>query len=262
MTLARRHFQRVTAAKASASAAEGQPIDANAYELMLAKLAEDRRRLKEVQSIERKIEIKRQILPDYAPWVQGALEAGRGGQDAVLMTVMVWRIDVGDFAGALDIAAYALRHGLVLPDQYQRDAATLIAEEIADQALASFAAGSGFAIDVLDRAEALTREHDMPDEVRAKLHKALGLAFMAAAGEPPYHGAAFARAEAARSHLRRALQLHERVGVKKELERLERAIKNSPPPATPGAGTDSTVSEATDPGAPVFAGAPGEAGSG
>ncbi|MBN4688500.1 terminase, partial [Escherichia coli] len=116
-------------------------MDANAYELMLAKLAEDRRRLKEVQSIERKIEIKRQILPDYAPWVQGALEAGRGGQDAVLMTVMVWRIDVGDFAGALDIAAYALRHGLVLPDQYQRDAATLIAEEIADQALASFSAG-------------------------------------------------------------------------------------------------------------------------
>ena len=32
-------------------------------------------------------------------------------------------------------------------------------------------------------------------------------------------------AEAARGHLKRALELHERVGVKKELERLERALK-------------------------------------
>lgn len=262
MSLARRHFQRVTAAKASASAAEGQPIDANAYELMLAKLAEDRRRLKEVQSIERKIEIKRQILPDYAPWVQGALEGGRGGQDAVLMTVMVWRIDVGDFAGALDIAAYALRHGLVLPDQYQRDTATLVAEEIADRALADFAAGTGFEAEVLERAEALTREHDMPDEVRAKLHKALGLACMAAAGEPPFIASARAQADAAHSHLRRALQLHERVGVKKELERLARGLKHSPPPDMPGADTITPERETADAGAPGNTGAPAEAGSG
>ncbi|HZH44246.1 MAG TPA: terminase endonuclease subunit [Lysobacter sp.] len=262
MTLARRHYQRVTAAKVSASAAEGEPIDANAYELMLAKLAEDKRRLKEVKSIERKVEIKRQLLPEYEPWVQGVLEAGRGGQDAVLMTVMVWRIDVGHFHAALDVAEYALRHKLVLPDQYQRDAATLVAEEIADQALGALAAGAPFDPAVLDRTEQLTREHDMPDEVRAKLHKALGLACMVAAGEPPFAGEAFAHAYSARSHFLRALQLHERVGVKKELERLERGIKNSPLPASSGADTQTTVSAAPNAGAPGDSGAPAEAGSG
>ena len=59
MTLARRHFQRVTAAAASAAAEAGEPINASAYELMLARLYEDKRRLKEVQSIERKIEISK-----------------------------------------------------------------------------------------------------------------------------------------------------------------------------------------------------------
>ena len=41
---ARAHFMRATAAEASASADSGQPLDASAYDLMLLKLAEDRRR--------------------------------------------------------------------------------------------------------------------------------------------------------------------------------------------------------------------------
>lgn len=241
MTLARRHFQRVSAAQASASADAGEPINANAYELQLIKLVEDRRRLKEVQSIERKIEIKRQLLPDYAPWVDGVLEAGRGGQDAVVMTVMVWRIDTGDFEGALQIARYALENGLVMPDQYQRDVATLVAEEVADQALAAFSAGKGFDAGVLSVTEGLTSGRDMPDEVRAKLHKALGLALTALAGEPPFATAeAHGSATVALEHLRRAVHLHDRVGVKKDIERLERAIKNSPAPAAPASATTDT----------------------
>lgn len=225
MTLARRHFQRITAAEASASAGEGEPINANAYELQLAKLYEDKRRLKDVQSIARKIEIKRQILPDYAPWIDGVLEAGRGGQDAVLMTVMVWRIDAGDFEGALQIAAYALQHGLVLPDQYQRDVATLVAEEISDQALQALGTGGTFDLSVLGVVELLTRDHDMPDEVRAKVHKAFAMANligMEQSANPP------GVAAISLDHFRRALQLHDRVGVKKDIERLERFIKNNP----------------------------------
>ncbi|UJB21885.1 phage terminase small subunit [Lysobacter gummosus] len=53
-------------------------------------LGEHRRRLKSVQSVERKVEMKRRILPEYAPWIDGVLQGGRGGQDKVLMTVMVW----------------------------------------------------------------------------------------------------------------------------------------------------------------------------
>jgi len=256
MTPARRHFQRVSAAEASASAEVGEPINANAYELQLARLYEDKRRLKDVQSIERKIEIKRQILADYAPWIDGVLEAGRGGQDAVLMTVMVWRIDAGDYLGALQIAEYALRFGLVLPEQYKRDTATIVAEEISDAALLAISTGAAFDLTVLQITEQLTRTHDMPDEVRAKVHKALGLSFAAVMKEGTPIDLARANAEEALEHLRRAFNLFDRVGVKKDIERLERFIKNNPAPApvanaaSDGQATEQAQSNAAETGAP------------
>lgn len=223
MSLARKHFQRVMAATTAASAEPGQPIKANAYELQLIALADAKRALKQVQSVERKAEVKRRVLPQFLPWVRGVLEAGRGGQDDVLMTVMVWAIDVGNFELALEIAAYALQHKLTLPDQYKRDVATLVAEEIAEQSIAAIAAGKPLNVDSLATAESLTAPHDMPDEVRAKLYKALGQAHQALAGlegEPNK-----TEAEMALTHFKRALELHDRVGVKKEIERLERVLK-------------------------------------
>jgi hypothetical protein len=209
------HYLRMTAAKASADA--GLAL-ATGYELMLAKLAEDRRRLKQVQSIQRKIEIKRALLPEYQAWVEGALQ-GPGGQDDVLMTVMVWRIDTADWSGALQIAAHALRHRLALPDQYERSLGCLIAEEIAERALASEAVPLAILLDT-DR---LTADEDMPDEARAKLAKALGHALR---GSDP---------EAALAQYRRALALHDRVGVRKDIERLERELKNAA--TTPAGGS-------------------------
>ena len=85
---ARRHFERVSVALAAADAGEA-PMQGEAYELMQAALFEDYRLLKSTQSMERKAEIKREILPKYADYVDGALEAGQGAQDDVLMTVML-----------------------------------------------------------------------------------------------------------------------------------------------------------------------------
>ncbi len=225
MSLARKHFQRVTAAKAAASASPGEPIKANAYELQLIRLADAKRALKQVQSIERKAEVKRRVLPEFDPWIQGVLEAGRGGQDDVLMTCMVWQIDVGDFPAALQIAAHALQHKLTLPDQYKRDVATLVAEEIAEQSSAAIAAGKPADLASLDRAALLTAECDMPDEVRAKLHKAIGQAHQALSGIGGDGTLDKNAAQNALAHFKRALELHDRVGVKKEIERLERALK-------------------------------------
>lgn len=260
-SLARRHFQRATSAEASASADVGAPINANAYELMLVKLAEDRRRLKQVQSIERKIEIKRDMLPAYQPWVDGALSAGRGGQDDVLMTVMVWNLDTGNYAAALQITAYALQHGLTLPDQYKRDVATLVAEELSERALTLIGAGAepGEISAALNYTEELTGDRDMPDEVRAKLHKAIGLCYAhrAAASETPDR--MHANGNAGLDHLRRAFSLHEKVGVKRDVEKLERLLKNNPynpasdgniaDPADAGKSADSGAAATGDAGA-------------
>lgn len=210
---ARAHVMRTLAAAAPAE--EVTPAHANQYELMLAQLTEHKRRLKQVKSIERKIELKRQLLPDYAPWVEGVLTGGKGQQDDVLMTIMVWHIDVGEVAMALPIAEYALKHGLTLPDQYKRDLACLLAEEVAELSIKQHAAGELVDIGSLLQIEELTRAKDMPDEVRAKLHKAAGYG-LCATDKP-----------AALEHFKRALQLYDKVGVKKDIEKLERELKNT-----------------------------------
>ena len=224
MTPARRHRERALAALQGAANPQFDQQRANAYELQLIALADAKRALKQVQSVERKVEVKRRVLPQFGPWVNGVLDAGRGGQDDVVMTAMVWLIDVGDFTPALDIAEYALQHRLTLPDPYKRDVATLVAEEIAEQSSTAIAAGKPVDLANLDRASLLTAEHDMPDEVRAKLHKALGLGHQAQVdldGKEPDKDAA----RNALAHFKRALELHDRVGVKKEIERLERLLK-------------------------------------
>ncbi len=214
---AQRHYERVSAEQAAASVAPGESLaGASAYELMLAKLASDRRRLKSIASIERKIDVKRaELLPEYVDYVAGALAGGRGAQDDVLTTVMIWRVDAGDFAGALDIARYAITHRMTLPDQYDRPLATAIAEEFAEAALAAFKKGgtlTGMSSAQLDEIAQLTGSADMHDQVRAKLHKALG-----------YVAEQTGDGKAALEHLRRALELDSRAGVKQDIARLEKA---------------------------------------
>lgn len=222
---ARAHFERASAEQMQAASQPATRADATAYELMLAKLTEDKRRLHELQSIERRIEVKRILLPEYVPWVEGALKGAQGVQDDVLMTVMVWSIDVGDYERALTIAAYAIEHKLAMPDQYKRSTGCLIAEEIAVQALRGKDGISAELTSWLTVAQMLTATEDMPDEVRAKLAKAIGYGLDQGG----------AKAEAI-EQLRRALELHSKVGVKKDIERIEREIKNSAPAPAGDAG--------------------------
>ncbi|WP_323641373.1 terminase endonuclease subunit [Pectobacterium carotovorum] len=211
---AQRHMMRVSAAEASQR--ENDPLrNATGYEQMLFRLATDKRTLKQVRSNERKAEIKNGMLPGYAPWVAGVLENGRGAQDAVLMTVMVWKLDAGDIPGALEIAHYAIAHKLVMPEGYTRPTPYLLAEEVADAATRAHTAGQTVNVDLLIDTLTLTDAEDMPDQVRAKLHKIIGLILRS--GKP----------EQALFHLKRAFQLDSRSGVKKDIERLETALRKA-----------------------------------
>ncbi len=217
---------------------------------ILLQLQEDRARLKAIQSVERKIELKRELLPRYAAWVDGILASGAPIQDEVLATVMVWRIDTGDFAGALPLAEYVLRHRLAMPERFDRQPAVLVAEEIAEAALAALRDGQAFPAAILNEVAELTADHDMPDQVRAKVHKALGLELasrLEQLGENGIAGARQAGAIAALAELRRALQLNPAAGVKKEIERLEREVKASAtPPASDTPPAPETPAPAND----------------
>lgn len=237
---AKRHYQRTLAAQQAAGKAPGELMaGATAYEQHMAMLQHDRLRLKQVQSDQAKAELKRQMLPAYAAYLEGVLENGNGAQDEVVTTLMVWCFDVGAFREGLAIAAYVLQHNMAMPDRFARTTGCLVAEEIAEAALKAQRIGEPFNINVLDRAAQLTAEQDMPDEVRAKLHLASGRAVLLGYADdvlPP----AF-ELETAVAHLKRAIGLHSACGAKKDLERAERLLKKhaATPPANAGDGASS-----------------------
>jgi hypothetical protein len=230
---AKRHFLRVTAAQEAATTAADQPMaGSGAYELQMAQLHQHHQQLKGIQSTQGKEELKAKLLPDYAPYVAGVLAAGQGAQDEVLTTVMVWRLDAGDYQGGLDIAAYVLQHGLTMPDRFARTTGCLVAEEIAEAALKALKAGGTFDIGLLAEADRLTAGHDMPDEVRAKLMLAMGRVAAAQVDPDKPNPADVHSLEVARHFLTRALELHAKCGGKRDLELVDRQLKKHAGPAS------------------------------
>lgn len=223
--------------RAALQAAEVAPAmsmaGATTYEQQLLQLNQDRLRLKNVQSEQGKAELKRSLIPAYAPYIEGVLSAGNGAQDDVLTTLMVWNIDAGDYAAALHIGRYVLEHKLKMPDRFERTTGCLLAEEVANAALKQQKAGEPFDRFVLTLAADITAAHDMPDQARAKLHLALGKAYLAELDEAAPNAEAL---EEARANLARAIDLHSNCGGKKDLEQVQRLLKKhaESTPADPG----------------------------
>ena len=82
--------------------------------------------------------------------------------------------------------------------------------------------GGAYDPDRLNEVRELTAATDMHDQIRAKLHKAHGLACMSAIGDESLDDVQdWGRAVQAAQNLRTALQLDARAGVKQNIARLE-----------------------------------------
>jgi len=173
-SLARTHRTRTLAAREVAHNPYGPSVQASQYDLHLMQLAEHRLRLKQLQSGEAKAALKRELLPGYSAYLDGVLSASPGTPDDIITTLMVWSMDAGEWDQALVLAEYVLRHHLPLPDRFARTAGCLIAEDTAEAALRALSTGEHFPLSVLEDVCRLTAGEDMPDEVRAKLHLAIG----------------------------------------------------------------------------------------
>ncbi|GLK49626.1 hypothetical protein GCM10017620_25990 [Brevundimonas intermedia] len=198
----------------------------------LIMLQEDKRRLKQLQSQERKIELKRELLPNYRDWCNGILASGRGDRgplDSIFTTILMWTIDVGDYMTALPMAEHVLRYGLEMPAHVKRTPAVFIVEQIAEAAIASYDladdAAEPFPHAVLPMVEDLIAavDADMPDEVTAKLQKAIGRAILAGADLEDEDDVRVRQAQTLKHYLR-AIQLDPRSGVKGDVTRLKKAL--------------------------------------
>lgn len=238
MNLARKHYQQHQAKSAAESAAEfGTMQNTNAYEQQLMQLNSDKNRLKNIQSKQNKVELKRQLLPNYKPYLHGILEVKPGVQDAVVTEMLVWSIDVGEYDLALDLAEYVLEHGLKLPDRFERSEACFITEDIADEFLKVLKTDVSIDITVLERLESLITDEslhkskrDMPDEVKAKLYLALGKAEMrliTGENEQDVHHAINAK-----NYLESAVNLDDKCGGRTDLNKMTKLVQKINPMTT------------------------------
>ncbi|MDU6380737.1 MAG: phage terminase small subunit [Klebsiella pneumoniae] len=236
LTPAQRHFQRVMAER-HGNTDEQSDTARTAHEQIMHRLRMDQSALKRVQSDQAKAAMKRQLLPHYEGWIEGTLDGNSGRQDEVIVTLMVWAIDAGDYALAARIGRYVVTHGLLMPDRFNRTAATVLVDEICDPILVQVKADDATDVTpylaVLDEVADFTSGSDMPDVVRAKLCKARAFALRNGTTEEQ---------TTALELLRQALTLDAGAGVKKEIDRLARVVKKATAAAAGTTGDDSTDS--------------------
>lgn len=220
--------RRLIAARA-AQAPINEALTTNERILMLN--VEHKRQLSALASVKERAARKVEFLPMYADFVQGAMSNtdGLAERDAQLFTLLImWHIDAGLVTDALTMARYSLDNHLGVPDRHKRKLPVILAEEVADYELQARTTPFDVMRQYVDLLDAL----DMPDQVKARLHKATAFAHER---EPDADKAITLQ------HLKRALDLDANVGVKKDIERVERDIKNAnkelagggqtPPPA-------------------------------
>jgi len=226
-----------TALTASAMAAEPDPKSeaGQQYAVLRAVLHDNLRKLQDVESHEARIPMKLAFMAEFAPWVGGVIEADKPVQDEILLTCMVWAIDCGEFDLAMITGAFALKHGLTMPERYNRSVACFLREDIAEAALKNPASVPH---EIMVQLDVLTAHADMPDQAKAKLDKALGRSWLAKAeafdpsDETGPAGGAAAFATQAIESLLRAKKLNPKAGVVKDIERAEKLLRDFAPKET------------------------------
>jgi phage small terminase subunit len=215
---ARLHKQREEARIASERAAERQEtLQGSEHELALAQLAQHKRQLQGIQSLEARQAKKAELIQEWHGYIDGVLAADAGVPDPIISQMLPWLFDVGDIDRALTVGDYLLRHDLPAPEQFTRDLPSLYAEMAAESALNR---PSSLSVEQLAEVLDATTGYDMVDEIRAKLYRALGEAL---------HDEG--NLEAAVTHLRRAVELNPKVGCKPLLAQLEKELAAQTPQA-------------------------------
>lgn len=188
--------------------------------------------LKDNKSVQDKIELKKQWLPEYYGYIDGCLAISPSAQNTSLVTLMIWAVDAGQYELAVRIAEYALLNDMVMPEGHSRG----IAEFVTEQCASDFNDDVDLAIEnaeVIQRIIDLGVGEQMVDQVRAKIFRSLGDALNEA--QP---------VEALNAY-KNALRLNSKVGCKKEVTALEKLLNKqsteSSPDATVGSQADSTT---------------------
>ena len=168
----------------TAQAATSNLMQANQRSQLLdSSLQEDLKRLKEIQSRERKVQAKReQLLPKYEEYVNKLMADQKTHQ--IIAWYMVWLFDCGEIDSALALTEYCELHSVPMPERIKRKPSVFAADEVlawAERELDSDRSPNPY----FGRMFACihNNEIDVPDELRAKYYKLAGLIEFERGGE-------------------------------------------------------------------------------
>ncbi len=169
----------ITVGAPTKNAATGGTLGKQQHAQLLAdSLTEDLKKLHELKSIERKIEMKRTVLlPKYKSHVDELTGADKAAP--LLGQYLVWLFDVGDMPRALALGLYCDAHGVDLPERFNRDLHTFMADAVLEWAEAEHTAERSpepYFSQILEHITDATDEGgwDVPDALRAKFYRLSG----------------------------------------------------------------------------------------
>ena len=241
MSLALAHKRRVLAqgpmavvagAKAMAytpATALASPANAQKHlKLMEAGLEADLLRISEINSRELRRQLKlNELLPRYEEYVQQYRDSGLSFPNSVLVYVLIWLFDTAQFEKGMELADFAMSQGQALPERFNRDIPTFVADEVIEWAEAEYKAKRSpepYVSNLLPRVDG---EWALFERIPARYHKQLGILAM---DQKEW--------EKAIPHFERAEQLYEGIGVgtrlagcRKALEKAKAEARTTPPTA-------------------------------
>lgn len=164
----------------SPAAALSSPANAQKHlKLMEDALAVDLERISAINSREARQQLKRdELLPKYQEYVQRYRDSGLSFPNSVLVYVLIWLFDTAEFDKGLELADFALSQGQALPERFNRDIPTFVADEVIEWAEAEYKAGRSpepYVSNLLPRVDG---EWSLFERIPARYHKQLGILAM------------------------------------------------------------------------------------
>lgn len=139
-------------------------------------LSEDLLMLKATKSIERKEQIKRDILiPKYREQVLALIKANK--KHELISYYMIWCFDAGEIPEGLEIAEYCLQNEIKMPERFKSNVAFFVSNNLLDWGKAEFAAARSFEPYISDLLAKIEAENwDIDDACKAGFYTLLGRA--------------------------------------------------------------------------------------
>jgi len=161
---------------ASNAPAKPQPDPTNygEFEVLKGSLQQDVTALANLPSGADKVARKGELGQKYLSHVQAYLDGGSVYANPVLVQVVIWLFDAGRIDQALPLAFTAIEQAQVMPDQFNRNLATFVADSVLAWAEAELKADHGIE-PYFTSVETALHSWPVPDVVKLKYAKQRGL---------------------------------------------------------------------------------------